>query len=138
MGLLDGARAHVQSVCRELFERVRAGASPAVSDLVRLRLSYVTATEQLLHGIELIRRAAGMNSLQTGSPIERCWRDLNAVGQHFALGTAHDERIGEMASGPSGRRCTAAGRPAARCVAPRDLLTFRAHFAHREHPDRRS
>lgn len=30
-----------------------------------------------------------------------------------------------MASGPSGRRCTAAGRPAARCVAPRDLLTFR-------------
>jgi hypothetical protein len=63
MGLLDGARAHVQSVCRELFERVRAGASPAVSDLVRLRLAYLTATEQLLHGIELIRRAAGMNSL---------------------------------------------------------------------------
>jgi alkylation response protein AidB-like acyl-CoA dehydrogenase len=98
-GLLDGARAHVRGVCSELFARVREGAAPAPADLARLRLAYVTATEQLLRGIELVRGAAGMNAIQTGSPIERCWRDLHAVSQHFALGTAHYERIGKIRLG---------------------------------------
>ena len=98
-GLLEGARAHVQTVCGDVFGRVRAGAAPAVADLARMRLAYVTATEALLRGIELVRGAAGMNAIQTGSPLERCWRDLHAVSQHFALGTAHYERIGKVRLG---------------------------------------
>jgi len=98
-GLLDGARAHVRMVCAEVFERVRRGGAPAVPDLARLRLAYVTATEQLLRGVELVRAAAGMNAIQSGSPLERCWRDLHAVSQHFALSTTHYERIGKVRLG---------------------------------------
>jgi alkylation response protein AidB-like acyl-CoA dehydrogenase len=98
-GLLEGARAHVRGVCGEVFARVRGGALPAVADLARLRLAYVTATEQLLRGIDLVRGASGMNAIQTGSPLERCWRDLHAVSQHFALSTAHYERIGKIRLG---------------------------------------
>jgi alkylation response protein AidB-like acyl-CoA dehydrogenase len=98
-GLLDGARAHVRLVCSEVFEGVRSGSAPAVADLARLRLAYVTATEQLLRGIDLVRGASGMNAIQTGSPLERCWRDLHAVSQHFALSSAHFERIGKVRLG---------------------------------------
>lgn len=98
-GLLDGARAHVRQVCSEVFGQVRGGAAPAVADLARLRLAYVTATEQLLRGVDLVRNAAGMNAIQTGAPLERCWRDLHAVSQHFALASAHYERIGKIRLG---------------------------------------
>jgi alkylation response protein AidB-like acyl-CoA dehydrogenase len=89
----------VRTVCGEAFERVRSGGAPAVADLARMRLAYVTATEHLLAGVELVRRAAGMNALQTGTSLERCWRDLHALSQHFALGTAHYERIGKIRLG---------------------------------------
>lgn len=98
-GLLDGARAHVQATCADVFGRVRAGATPAVADLARLRLACVTAAEQLLRGIDLVRGASGMNAIQTGSPIERCWRDLHAVSQHFTLSSSHFERIGKIRLG---------------------------------------
>src|SRR5262245_10270514 len=39
-GLVDGARAHVTSTARDVFTRVKAGASPTVDDQVRLRLAY--------------------------------------------------------------------------------------------------
>jgi alkylation response protein AidB-like acyl-CoA dehydrogenase len=98
-GLLDGARAHVRAICADVFGRVRAGATPAVADLARLRLAYVTAAEQLVRGIDLVRSAAGMTAIVTGSPLERCWRDLHAVSQHFALSSAHFERIGKIRLG---------------------------------------
>jgi alkylation response protein AidB-like acyl-CoA dehydrogenase len=98
-GALDGARAHVRTVCNEIFERVRRGAAPATADLARLRLAYVTATERLLEGVEWVRRAAGMNAVQSGAPLERCWRDLHALSQHFALAPAHYERIGKIRLG---------------------------------------
>ncbi len=98
-GLLDGARAHVQAVCADVFGRVRAGATPTVADLARLRLAYVTAAEQLLRGVDLVRSAAGMTAILSGSPLERCWRDLHAVSQHFTLSSAHFERIGKVRLG---------------------------------------
>ena len=99
VGLLDGARAHVRLVCSEVFEGARSGSPPALADLARLRLAYVTATEQLLRGIDLVRGASGMNAIATGSALERCWRDLHAVSQHFALSSAHFERLGKIRLG---------------------------------------
>jgi alkylation response protein AidB-like acyl-CoA dehydrogenase len=98
-GLLDAARAHVASVAGELVGRVRAGETLAPVDLARARLCYVTATEQLLQGVELVRRAAGMNALKSGSAFERCARDLHALSQHFALSSSHLERIGKIRLG---------------------------------------
>jgi alkylation response protein AidB-like acyl-CoA dehydrogenase len=98
-GLLEGARAHARSVCADVFGRVRAGAPPAQADLARLRLSYVTAAEQLVRGVDLVRNAAGMTALVAGAPLERCWRDIHALSQHFAISPSHFERLGKIRLG---------------------------------------
>jgi len=98
-GLLDAARAHVQGVCGETFARVRGGGTAGASDLARLRLACVTASEQLLHAVDLVRSAAGITAIFSGSPLERCWRDAHAVSQHFTLSSSHLEKLGRIRLG---------------------------------------
>jgi len=98
-GLVDGARAHVRDVAAEVFARVAAGAPPGLEDQIRLRLAYVTAAEGAARAVDLVRNAAGMDGLLLGSPLERCWRDLHAVTQHFAIAPHHLERIGKLTLG---------------------------------------
>jgi indole-3-acetate monooxygenase len=98
-GLVDGARAHVTHVAREVFARVRSGAAPSLDDQVRLRLAYVTAAEQFARAVDLVRNAAGMNAIALGSVLERCWRDAHAVTQHIAISPSHLERLGRITLG---------------------------------------
>ena len=98
-GLLDAARSNVQGVCGETFARVRAGATPSLSELSRLRLACVTSLELLACAVDLVRNAAGITAIFSGSPLERCWRDLHAVSQHFTLSGSHYERIGKIRLG---------------------------------------
>jgi alkylation response protein AidB-like acyl-CoA dehydrogenase len=98
-GLVDGARAHVTGTAREVFERVKAGALPSVDDQVRLRLAYVTAADHFARAVDLVRNAAGMNAILSGSALERCWRDVHAVTQHIAISPSHFERLGRITLG---------------------------------------
>jgi alkylation response protein AidB-like acyl-CoA dehydrogenase len=98
-GLVDGARAHVTSVAREVFGRVKTGAAPSVDDQVRLRLAYIGAAENFARAVDLVRNAAGMNAVTLGSVLERCWRDAHAVTQHVAISASHLERLGRITLG---------------------------------------
>jgi alkylation response protein AidB-like acyl-CoA dehydrogenase len=98
-GLVDAARAHVTATAREVFARVKAGATPNVDDQVRLRLAYVTAAENFARAVDLVRNAAGMNAIALGSALERCWRDAHAVTQHVAISPSHLERLGRITLG---------------------------------------
>jgi alkylation response protein AidB-like acyl-CoA dehydrogenase len=98
-GLVDAARCHVKDVGSEVFARVAAGGTPTLEDQIRLRLAYVTAAESAARAVDLARNAAGMDGLLLGSPLERCWRDLHAVTQHFAISPAHLERLGKLTLG---------------------------------------
>jgi alkylation response protein AidB-like acyl-CoA dehydrogenase len=101
-GLVDGARAHVIGVAREVFDRVKAGATPTIDDQVRLRLAYVSAADGFARAVDLVRGAAGMNAIQLGSALERCWRDAHAVTQHVAISPTHLERLGRITLGLDG------------------------------------
>jgi len=68
-------------------------------DLAGLRLAYVTAAEQAAAATDLVYRAAGSSAIFERGGIERCWRDVHAVTQHFAVSTRHLERIGRITLG---------------------------------------
>lgn len=101
--LVDAGRAHLQHVAGEIFDRIAEGATPALEDLARLRLSYLSATEHATQAVDLMRNAAGMTAvasvLQSGNVLERCFRDIHALTQHLAISPAHYERVGKALLG---------------------------------------
>jgi alkylation response protein AidB-like acyl-CoA dehydrogenase len=97
--LVDAGRAHLEYVAGEIFARVADGATPTLSDLARLRLSYLSATEHATQAVDLMRNAAGMSAVQSGTPLERCFRDIHALTQHLAISSAHYERVGKALLG---------------------------------------
>jgi alkylation response protein AidB-like acyl-CoA dehydrogenase len=98
-GLVDAGRAHLEYVAGGIFARIADGATPTLSDLARLRLSYLGATEHATRAVDLMRNAAGMSAVQSGTPLERCFRDIHALTQHLAISSAHYERVGKALLG---------------------------------------
>ena len=68
-------------------------------DLAALRLSYVTATQHAIAAADLLWEAAGSASLYEREGLERCWRDVHAVGQHAMVSTRHLGRLGQITLG---------------------------------------
>ncbi len=97
--LTDAGRAQLDAVAGGIFARIAGGAMPALEDLARLRLSYLSATEHAAQAVDLMRNAAGMNAVLSGSALERCWRDVHALTQHLAVSSAHYERVGKALLG---------------------------------------
>jgi alkylation response protein AidB-like acyl-CoA dehydrogenase len=98
-GLIDAGRAHLEGVAGAILARIAAGEAPTRDDQVRLRLSYVSATEHAAHAVDLARNAAGMNAVRADDALSRCWRDLHVLTQHLAVSTAHYERVGKAVLG---------------------------------------
>jgi alkylation response protein AidB-like acyl-CoA dehydrogenase len=97
--LLDAGRAHLAHVAGGIFARIERGDAASLEDQARLRLSYVSATEHAAQAVDLMRNAAGMNSVVAGNALERCWRDVHALTQHLAVSSAHHERVGKALLG---------------------------------------
>jgi len=97
--LAEAGRAQLEAVAGKVFERIEAGAAPTREDQVRLRLTYLSATEHAAQAVDLMRNAAGMNAVIAGSALERCWRDVHALTQHLAVSSAHYERVGKALLG---------------------------------------
>ncbi len=97
--LTDAGRAQLEAVAGGIFARIAAGAPATTEDQIRLRLSYLSATEHAAQAVDLMRNAAGMNAVLAGSALERCWRDVHALTQHLAVSTNHYERVGKAILG---------------------------------------
>ena len=97
--LVDAGRAHLEHVAGRIFAGIEAGALPSLTDLARLRLSYLSATEHATEAVDRMRNIAGMNAVATGNPLERCFRDVHALTQHLAISSAHYERVGKALLG---------------------------------------
>ena len=97
--LTDAGRAQLEGVAGGIFARIAAGGAATTEDQIRLRLSYLSATEHAAQAVDLMRNAAGMNAVLAGSALERCWRDVHALTQHLAVSTNHYERVGKAILG---------------------------------------
>ena len=98
-GLLRAARAYFCQSHDEVWLKGEAGESFSLQDRAQMRLGNVTAVKLALQTVDLVADAAGMNSAQTSSPIERCWRDVHTASQHVLLNTARFEIVGRVLFG---------------------------------------
>ncbi len=99
LGLVDAARATVTSVISALARQALRGEAVTPEDLVRVRVSYVTATSFCIEAADLVHSAAGTTTLPEDSVIGRCWRDVHAVAQHVSQQTKHYENAGRVTLG---------------------------------------
>jgi indole-3-acetate monooxygenase len=102
-GTLRAARAYLYSSAEEIWQRGERGQPFDSNALVAARLASVTAAKFAARAVDLVYDAAGISSLNTTQPIERCWRDVHAVTQHITLNTARYEVAGRVLFGlPAG------------------------------------
>ncbi|MBY0399716.1 acyl-CoA dehydrogenase family protein [Myxococcota bacterium] len=99
MAQLDAGRAHLEHVAGRIFARVEAGETPAMSDLARLRLAYLSATEHAVDAVDRMHDCAGMSAVASGNALDRCFRDIHVLTQHLAISPAHYERVGKALLG---------------------------------------
>jgi len=98
-GLLRAATAYFYQCHSEVWRKGEAGERFTLREQAETRLGNVTAVKLASQSVDLVADAAGMNSVQTSSPIQRCWQDAHTASQHVLLNTARFEVVGRVLFG---------------------------------------
>ena len=85
MAEIDAAYALVDRNRREIVAWGEADAMPAVEERVRYRRDNAFAAMACCRAIERVQPILGGRGLAAGDPVNRAWRDANAVARHIAL-----------------------------------------------------
>ena len=85
MAEIDAAHALVDRNRREIVAWGEADAIPAVEERVRYRRDNAFAAMACCRAIERLLPISGGRGLAAGDPVNRAWRDANAVARHIAL-----------------------------------------------------
>ena len=85
MAEIDAAHALVDRNRREIVAWGKADAMPAVEERVRYRRDNAFAAMACCRAIERLQPISGGRGLAAGDPVNRAWRDANAVARHIAL-----------------------------------------------------
>lgn len=83
--LLDACIAVARRDIREAHEMVERDHKLSVDFRMRNRRSQAFMAQQAKHAISLIMDAAGGRCIQRSHPIQRAWRDVQAVNAHISL-----------------------------------------------------
>jgi resorcinol 4-hydroxylase (FADH2) len=70
---------------RNAMAKLRAGEDITVADRIRIRRDQAYATKLALQAVEALNASTGGAGLQLSHPIQRAWRDVNAVARHVSL-----------------------------------------------------
>ena len=70
---------------RNAMAKLRAGEEITVADRIRARRDQAYATKLALQAVEALNASTGGAGLLLGNPIQRAWRDVNAVARHVSL-----------------------------------------------------
>ena len=70
---------------RNAMEKLRAGEEITVADRIRCRRNQAYATKLALHAVEALNASTGGYGLMLSNPVQRAWRDVNAVARHVSL-----------------------------------------------------
>ncbi len=98
-GTLRAARSYLYGSIAEIWERGGTDEPFDAEVLASARMASVTAGKLAARTVDLVYDAAGISSMQTALPIERCWRDVHAVTQHVTMNTARYEVAGRVLFG---------------------------------------
>jgi len=70
---------------RNATEKLRAGQEITVADRIRCRRNQAYATKLALQAVEALNASTGGSGLMLSHPVQRAWRDVNAVARHVSL-----------------------------------------------------
>jgi resorcinol 4-hydroxylase (FADH2) len=70
---------------RNATQKLRAGEEITVADRIRCRRNQAYATKLALGAVEALNASTGGYGLFLSNPVQRAWRDVNAVARHVSL-----------------------------------------------------
>jgi alkylation response protein AidB-like acyl-CoA dehydrogenase len=82
---IDAAEMLLFADLRHAMEKLRAGDEISVSDRIRCRRNQAYATKLALQAVEALNASTGGYGLMLSNPVQRAWRDVNAVARHVSL-----------------------------------------------------
>jgi resorcinol 4-hydroxylase (FADH2) len=70
---------------RLALQKLRTGGEITVADRIRSRRNQAYVTKLALQAAEALNAATGGYGLHLSNPVQRAWRDANAVARHVSL-----------------------------------------------------
>jgi resorcinol 4-hydroxylase (FADH2) len=70
---------------REMTVRLQEGGEITVADRIRCRRNQAYVTKLAVQAVELLNASTGGYGLHLSNPVQRAWRDVNAVARHVSL-----------------------------------------------------
>jgi indole-3-acetate monooxygenase len=95
------ARAFVVDAVAHGWERALDGDPLTFDDRVAIRLATANAMDTAIEVVDAMFHLAGGGALYDDHPLQRCWRDAHAGGQHLYFSNNHRARIGQALLGRS-------------------------------------
>jgi indole-3-acetate monooxygenase len=98
--LIQAGRAYLFDELGAMWEQVVSGGAISVRQRAQVRLAACQATQFAIQSVDIVYALAGGSALYEGNRLERCFRDVHAAGQHFAVAPmANLEPIGRVLFG---------------------------------------
>ena len=82
---IDAAEMLLFADLRHATQQLRAGDEISVADRIRCRRNQAYATKLALQAVEALNASTGGYGLMLSNPVQRAWRDVNAVARHVSL-----------------------------------------------------
>ena len=98
-GMLLAAQAFLYNVVGELVARADRGETIDMAMRSRVKLAVAHATSAAADATAIAYRLGGGQANYQRSALQRCFRDVNAVTQHFAVGPNNFETVGRVIMG---------------------------------------
>jgi alkylation response protein AidB-like acyl-CoA dehydrogenase len=98
-GLYQAARTVLTDAVDRVWARGVAGVQFDNRALAQQRLGVVTAVRLAADAIDKLHDAAGMSAVARDTVLERCWRDVHTMTQHYILSPAKYEVAGRVMLG---------------------------------------
>ena len=67
------------------IEKLHNGEEITVADRIRCRRNQAYATKLAVEAVEALNASTGGAGLMLSNPVQRAWRDVNAVARHVSL-----------------------------------------------------
>jgi resorcinol 4-hydroxylase (FADH2) len=70
---------------REMTKKLYAGEEITIADRIRCRRNQAWVTKLAVQAVDALNASTGGDGLHLGHPVQRAWRDANAVARHVSL-----------------------------------------------------
>jgi indole-3-acetate monooxygenase len=96
---VQAARALVFDAFGQAWEALEAGRENTLEERTRMTMSVAQAARLCTRATDAVFHQAGGGALYETSPLQRCFRDMHAAGQHIALSIETWKRLGKALLG---------------------------------------